>query len=53
MHVALGRPEFLISSNVLNRLRRCALHRQVRAEGVPQDMDAVRDNPALRAARLT
>ena len=40
VHVHLRRRQVLVSGQFLDRFRRGAPHRQVRAEGVPQQMDA-------------
>ena len=47
MHVALRRAQFLVTGELLNRSGRCALHREMRTERVPQNVHA------LAAARLT
>ena len=40
VHVHLGRCQVPVAGQFLDRFRRGAPHRQVRAEGVPQQMDA-------------
>jgi hypothetical protein len=41
VHVALRHAQFPVSSELLNRSRRCAAHRQVRTERVPQNVHAI------------
>ena len=43
VHVALRRRQVRMTSELLDRSRRRALHRQVRTERVPQDMHALSD----------
>jgi hypothetical protein len=51
MHVALRRRQVCVAGQLLDGPRRRALHRQVRTERVPQDMDALLDTrDALGAA---
>ena len=47
VHVHLGRRQIPVASQFLNRLRRGAPHRQVRAGGVPPQMDAGVGEPCL------
>ena len=47
VHVHLSRRQIPVSCQFLDRLRRGAPHRQVRAEGVPQQMDAGVGEPCL------
>ena len=56
VHVALRRRQVRMSGELLNRSCRRALHRQVRTERVPQDVDALVDPAtrwALRMALIT
>lgn len=46
VHVALRHRQILVPGELLNRARRCAPHRQMRAERVPKDVHA-----AARACR--
>jgi hypothetical protein len=43
MHVALGHARLAMASEFLNRPRRCALHGQMRAERVAEDMNSSTD----------
>ena len=45
MHVPLRRAEMLMPRELLDRARRGAAHREVRAEGVTQTVDAARATP--------
>ena len=51
VHVALCRRQVRMASQLLDGPRRCALHRQMRTERVPQDVHALLDpRDALSAA---
>ncbi len=52
VHVHLGRRQILVAGQLLDRLRRRPTHRQVRAERVPQQVDAGVRQPRLPRGSL-